>query len=275
MKSFLIKLTVFVLIGAAAFHLKSYLLLRNDKYQRKVSAREVYHVIGKSQQKNPSRKVLIGDSVARQFFNSESENDTLNSLASNQAISLAGQYILLDNYLKAGNVIDTCYAVFIPSSFQNNLQQLFTYNYFVKPFYKDQYKPLLTETVKNQVEKIPYHGVAQYFGVLTNNWAPEFVSDDQQDYAFFSPVSVEYIHKMSALAKAKHFKLIFVPAVCNENQRKNIESFDKTELAKNHIEQEFAGYFDHIQYVDSKEFVDDMHLHAPEKFIHLYQNQIR
>ncbi len=275
MKRFLTRLAIFVLIGVTAFHLKSYWLLRGDRYQRKVAAREVYHVIGKSKQHNPSRKILIGDSVARQFFNSDTENDTLNSLATNQAISLAGQYILLDNYLKAGNVIDTCYAVFIPSSFQNNLQQLYSYNYFIKPFYTDQYKPLLTSTVVRQVEKIPYHGLAQYFGILTNNWSPEFESKEVQHYAFFSPISVEYIHKMSALAKEKNFKLIFVPAVCNENQRKDIESFDRWELAKNGIAQEFAHYFDQIQFLDSKYFVDDMHLANPEDFKYLYKNLVR
>jgi hypothetical protein len=263
------------LIGVAAFHVKSYLLLRNDKYQRKVSAHEVYHVIGKSRQKNKAKKILLGDSVARQFFNSETESDTLNSLASNQAISLAGQYILLDNYLKAGNKIDTCYAVFIPSSFQNNLDQLFTYNYFIKPFYKDKNKSLLTPTVETQVRKIPYHGMAQYFAILTNNWAPEFESKDEKNYGLFSPISVEYIHKMSALAKANHIKLIFVPALCNENQRKNIESFDQTELVKNNIQNEFKGYFDHIQYIDSQYFVDDMHLANPEQFKHRYKNLIR
>lgn len=275
MKSFLIRLVIFVLIGAVAFHIKSYLLLRNDKYQRKVAAREVYHVISKSKQHNPSRKILIGDSVARQFYNSDQENDTLNSLATNQAISLAGQYLLLDNYLKAGNVIDTCYAVFIPSSFQNNLQQLYSYNYFVKPFYTNEYKPLLTKTVQTQVEKIPYYGIAQYFGILTNNWSPEFISTDKQGYAFFSPITVEYIKKMSALSQARNFKLIFVPALCNENQRKDIESFDRGELSQNGIDHILADYFDHIQYLDSKYFVDDMHLDKPEDFKHLYKNLIR
>jgi hypothetical protein len=275
MKQFLIRVILFVLIGVAAFHVKSYLLLRNDKYQRKVSAKEVYHVIGKSRQKNPSKKILLGDSVARQFFNSDEESDTLNSLASNQAISLAGQYILLDNYLKAGNKIDTCYAVFIPSSFQNDLNQLFTYNYFIKPFYKPEYKPLLTPTVNRQVQKIPYQGIAQYFCILTNNWAPEFETKDKADYVFFSPISVEYIHKMSALAKQNHFRLIFVPALCNENQRKLIATFDKKELAKNNIESEFADYFDNIQYFDSKYFVDDMHFANPEQFKDRYKNLIR
>lgn len=275
MKQFGIKILVFLLIGVAAFHVKSYLLLRKDKFHRKVSAREVYHVLGKSKQKNPSKKILLGDSVARQFFNSEEENDTLNSLASNQAISLAGQYVILDNYLKAGNKIDTCYAVFIPSSFQNNLDQLYTYNYFIKPFYTAENSSKWTHTVEAQVNKIPYHAIAQYFCIKTNNWTPDFESKDERNYGFFSPVSVEYIHKMSALAKANHFKLIFVPALANENERKNIESFDKSELARNNIEQEFSGYFENIVYIDSKYFVDAMHLANPEQFKDRYKNLIR
>ena len=275
MKQFILRAVLFVLIGLFAFHLKSYLLLRNNKYQHKVSAKEVYFAIDKSKQKSPAKKVIIGDSTARQFYNSEEKNDTINSLASNQAISLAGQYILLHNYIAAGNKVDTVYAFFTPSSFQNNLDQLYTYNYFIKPFYTSEYKPLLTSDVKEKLNEIPYANIASYFCIRTNNWAPEIEAPKKHDYTLLSPISVDYLHKISDLTKENHIKLILVPAIANRNQKKNIDSFDKNEIVKNHLEMEFEGYFENITYVDSKYFVDDMHLINPEKFKSHYNNIVK
>lgn len=275
MKQFIFRAILFVLIGVVAFHVKSYLLLRNNKYQRKVSAKEVYFAIDKSKKKSPAKKVIIGDSTARQFYSSEEHNDTINSLASNQAISIAGQYILLHNYLAAGNKVDTVYAFFTPSSFQNNLDQLYTYNYFIKPFYNAEYKPLLTEGVKKQLNQIPYANIASYFCIRTNNWAPEFESSEKHNYTLLSPVSIAYLHKISDLVNENHIKLILVPALANRNQQKNIESFNKNEIVQSHLEKEFEGYFENISYVDSKYFVDDMHLKNPENFKSHYNNIVK
>jgi hypothetical protein len=275
MKNFVLKTLLFALVAAGIFQLKSQLMMRKDKYQKKVLGAEVYFSIEKSKKKNKARKVLLGDSVGKQLFDSSQENDTVNSLTSNQAIGMAGQYILLDNYLKAGNEIDTAYVFFTPFSFVNNLDQIFTYNYFVKPFYREQYMSLIEPVAKAQIEKIPFVGLAHYPAVLTSNWSPEFESQDKNDFNLISPVSAAYLHKMSALAKQHHFKLVLVAAPVSLKKRRDVEILNRQEIETNHLQEEFKGFFESIVWLDESNFKDGTHLKHPEKFKYRYKNLIR
>lgn len=274
MKHFVVKTFIFVLIAVGIFHIKSFYLLRDNKYTKKVFGQEVYYSIDKSKKKNKARKVLLGDSVGKQMYDNLEENDTINSLACNQAISVAGQYILLHNYLEAGNTIDTAYIFFTPFSFVNNLDQIFTYNYFVKPFYRDEYKSLFTPLVKQQVAKIPYTDIAWYPAILTNNWSPEFQTKDPK-INFLSPISIEYLHKMSDLAKAHHFKIVMVSAPVSYKKKPEVELLNRSEIAANGLQEVFKGFFESIIYLDESNFVDGTHLEFPEKFKGRYKNLVR
>lgn len=263
-----------MLIAVGIFHIKSFYLLKGDRYTKKVFGSEVYHSIDKSKKKKKARKVLLGDSVGKQMYDNMQENDTINSLACNQAISVAGQYFLLHNYIEAGNKIDTAYIFFTPFSFVNNLDQIFTYNYFVKPFYRDEYAPLFTPLVKQQVQKIPYSGIAWYPAILTNNWTPDFKTTDPK-INFISPISAQYLHKMSDLAKANHFKIVMVSAPVSYKKKPEVDLLNRNEIAANGLQDEFKGFFESIIYLDESNFVDGTHLEFPEKFKDRYKNLVR
>ncbi len=275
MKQFVLKTLLFVLVALAIFQIKSLLMMRNERYVKKVLGAEVYFSIEKSKKRSKARKVLLGDSVGKQLFDGAQENDTVNSLTSNQAISMAGQYVLLDNYLKAGNTIDTAYVFFTPFSFVNNLDQIFTYNYFVKPFYRTEYMQLMTPEVKKQVSKIPFTDIAHWPAVLTSNWSPEFQTKDKPTFNLLSPISAQYLHKMSALAKQHHFRLVLVAAPVSLKKKKEVELLNRQEIIDNNLQQEFKGFFESIVWLDESNFKDGTHLKQPEKFKNRYKNIIR
>lgn len=275
MKKFALKTFLFAMVAAGIFQLKSSLMMRHDRYTKKVLGAEVYFAIEKSKNKSKARKVLLGDSVGKQMFDSSEENDTVNSLTSNQAIGMVGQFVLLDNYLKAGNSIDTAYVFFTPFSFVNNLDQIFTYNYFVKPFYRDEYMGLMTPLVKSQVDKIPYTAIAHWPVILTSNWSPEINTPRKSRFNFLSPISAEYLHKMSALATAHHFKLILIPAPVSLKKRREVQDLRKQEIVDHDLQEEFKGFFENIVWLDESNFKDGTHLKTPEKFKCRYKNLIR
>jgi len=188
---------------------------------------------------------------------------------------MAGQYVLLHNYIAAGNEIDTAYIFFTPFSFVNNLDQIFTYNYFVKPFYRDEYQPLMEPVVRQQLDKIPYVAYAQYPFILTSNWSPEFKSKDKDEFNLISPVSAVYLHKISSLARMHHFKLVLVSAPVSNQKKKEVEVLHREEIARNNLQDEFTGFFESIVYLDESNFKDGTHLKQPEKFKYLYKNLIR
>ncbi|MES2567352.1 MAG: hypothetical protein V4565_10820 [Bacteroidota bacterium] len=210
------------------------------------------------------KKLLLGDSVGNQLFPNTTANDTVNSLCCNQAIGIIGHFFLLNNYLEAGNDVDTVFMLFTPSSFLNNLNQIYTYHYFLKPFYKNEYKPLFTATVNEQIKKIPYSAFCQVPTILTSNWAPNFKSKDKIDYTFISPVSAEYLKKIKLLSIRHNFKLIILSPPVSFRKKMKFDKINKNEIAKNNFDDEFKDYFKTIIYLNDSLFMDGTHLKKEE-----------
>lgn len=273
MKKFIFHSIVFILLCVALFHIKPFYLLYHNHYQQVVAGQEIYYAIAKSKVKSKSKKVLFGDSVARQLFDSKDSDSTINSLASNQAIGMVGQFFLLQNYLNAGNNIDTVYFLFRPFTFQNNLNQVYTYHYFLKPFYNKEYNQYFTTTVLKQIEKIPYYQFCRYPSILTSNWAPNFSPKDTDNHSFLSPVSLEYLRKIKELSWKYNFTIIIIPTPMNNIYQKQIQGFDTTGIASTGLQSEFKNYFTDIIYLDNSQFVDSSHLIKPEVYTQYYKTK--
>jgi hypothetical protein len=266
MKRFLISSSIFILAGIALFHVRPFFLLYDDRYKSAVAGKEIYYAIKKSKKKNKSKKLLLGDSVGNQLFDNRTHNDTINSLACNQSISMVGQFILLNNYLNAGNRIDTVYFVLQPFSFQNNLDQVYTFHYFLKPFFTKEYMPCFSKTVTEQIARIPHRKYCRYPSILTSNWAPDFTPDSIKNYTFLSPVSKEYLGRINELALKNNFKLIILPTPISKSRKKEIDKFNKKEISDNILESEFRNYFERILYLEDSNFSDGNHLKVPQKY---------
>ncbi len=153
MKDFILRSLKFglyflVLTFSVTFFIK-YLQL----YEYYLEGNGIYKCIDKSKQKHESKKLLLGDSVGDQLFPIHSTYKSINSVACNKAIGVVGQYILLKNYLDTGNQVDTVFLVYNPESFLNNLDEVYTFHYLLKPFYTPDNKLLFTENVKTQIKK--------------------------------------------------------------------------------------------------------------------------
>ncbi len=274
MKKFLIKIIIFIIpvvFVAYSYHLY---LLYSCKYKNRVAGSETYLSIKKSKQKGKAKKILIGDSVGYQLFSNITNNDTINSLACNQAIGMVGHFILLNNYLKAGNQIDTVYLIFTPYSFLNNLDQVYTYHYFLKPFYVKEYMPLFTETIFKQIHKIPFYFVCRDPVILTSDWAPDFTSKDEINFTFLSPVSMEYLAKIKELSTQYKFKIIILPTPTRMSNKKFIEKINKDEIAKTGLGSEFKSYFEKLIYINDTNFIDNVHLKDKNFYVEYFRSKL-
>ncbi len=271
MKKFIINSIYFLLILLLVVHIRPLYLLYKDKYQETVTGNEIYYSIFKSKQKKKVKKILLGDSVGNQLFSNKHNTDTVNSMACNQSIGMVGQFLLLNNYINAGNEIDTVYMLFSPFTFRNNLDQVYTYHYFLKPFYNDEYKPLFTETVNTQIQKIPYHAFCRNPLILTTNWAPDFTAKDKHDFTFLSPISIEYLGKIKELSIKHGFKVILVPPPLSLNKKTDIEKLDKAEINKTNMVPEFETYFSGFSYIADNNFSDGTHLWKPDDYTASYR----
>ncbi len=272
MKKFILNALFFAALIPVALHVKPLYLLYNNKYQKMVAGHEIYYSITKSKQKNRAKKLVLGDSVGKQLF-SNTTTTTINSLACNQSIGVVGQYLLLNNYLAAGNSIDTLYLFFNPLSFRNNLDQEYTYHYFLKPFYNKEYSSLFTPTVTHQINKINYHSICTTPYILTSNWAPDFTSINRDTTALLSPISVQYLTKIKTLATQHKFKFIIVPTPVSVATKAIVDKLSIAEIAQNNFTAEFTNYFTRMPCLADSCFSDGTHLKHPSKYIQEYHQK--
>lgn len=252
------------------YTIRTVYLLNNDLYKENIYGNEIYKAIEKSKKKTKYKKLILGDSTANQFYNCKEEDpDSAYSLTCNQAIGMVGQYILLYNYLKAGNRPDTVFLVYTPFSFWDNLDQVYTYHYFLKPFYYNEYKLLMSPTVINQIHKIPKYWICHFPLIQTTGWAPN-IKQEKRSYSFLSPISKEYLSKIDSLSTKYRFTFNIVPTFVAEHWRDSISHFNKKEYANTNYKQMLSEYMNNINYLADSCFVDEVHLKMP----HLYKKKM-
>lgn len=262
MKSFIKKVAIFTFGLLVLFPLKSIYLLRHDKYKKLVNAKIVYQSIEKSKQRNRKAKILIiGDSVGQQLFSNYIYNDTICSLASNQAISLAGQYFLLNNFLSDNTEVKKVVLIYTPFDFKNDLIQKYAFGYFLKPFYTEEYKKLFSPALTEEIKRIPFYYTCQFPPILTSNWSPDM--DDSASSNFMSQISEEYLSKIVELCKKDSVKFTVLPTPTRISRKPIVDDYIKNVAYANY---NFKDYFSRIIYIPDSCFLDDTHLKDAQSF---------
>ena len=136
----------------------------------------------------------------------------------------------------------------------------------MKPFNTSEYHGEFSETVIKQIESIPYYFLAQEPYVLTSNWAPEFHQEENTDYSFLSPISVEYLGKMKKLVEEYEVPLYIISPPVKLSLKDRIESFDRAEFEGSDLESKLDCYLNNISYESDNKFIDNSHLHKPKDY---------
>lgn len=224
MKLFLGHILKFFAIALAILLLCESMYFYSGHYQEKVNGWEVYAAIRKSKQNSNVKRLLLGDSVAMQIYPCDKEYNDMVSLACNQAITMAGYYFLLDNYIESNNnTLPENVILFInPLTLGSNMDQ-FAYHYFLKPFNKSEYQEKFTNYLINRISLIKYYKTATMPFFRTSNYSPEYTLPSDS-YALVSPISRDYINKIQYLCKKNgiSLQLLFTPS--KESNRIKIES---------------------------------------------------
>lgn len=219
MKSFISKICYFVILAVLILLLCEGIYYYTGWYERKVNGWEVYAALRQSKTKQKKKKLVIGDSVAMQFFPCDNEYDTVVSLACNQAISMAGYYFLLTNYLRTNkdNLPKEVILLITPMTLSNNLDG-FAFHYFLKPFYSEEYMAQYTHYLLNRCHQIPFYWLANWPFVRSSSYTFEY-SLSTDEYVLASPIAQEYLLKINQLLMTLDIQFSIVPLpVCEENR---------------------------------------------------------
>lgn len=256
-----LKIIVYTLIYAMVIESFGIFQRSTKIFEKYIPGSEIYRAINKSKKTSSDDKLLIGDSVAEQLFSNKSQNHNPNSLTTNQAISIAGNYFLLNNYLNNGNKIKELFLLYTPFSFTNNLNQIYSFHYFAKPFGQGEYDSLYTPLLKTKFKEIPFSYIVKSSYIYTSRWAPKYESKADSSYKFMSPMSKEYLIKIKELAKTYNFKFTIISTPVRLSRKHEVLSLNILEETKeSEIEKEIKDYFNSIYYINDKNFLDENHL---------------
>ena len=286
MRTFLRKLAVFLFL--AFFLIVGFLMLSSTKMWRmpiakltksseyaegNVGAREIIPYIEKVQKKDACTKLIIGDSVCNQVLNRFQEgNEEFCICGTNRAITLAGQYILAEEFVKNHEDVTDIYLVIILDSLTTEFDRQFGYQYVVMPFTE-------TDTIKNLMPSTRSQ-LRRIYGPLFC-WKPvvEVIETSPLNRKLFlnfltykekvfpvgsetvvSEVSYQYLEKLYRLCGENNIQLHLIPGphADTEAQRLQKDRIER-ELKENGAIKYFGGYFDEIEYYPVELFRDGVH----------------
>jgi len=231
MERFLIRAILFVALLAGLLGLLEFSLARaNRKSHGQFRVGEdVYRVLEAADLPHPKVTTLyLGDSVARQLFPMHSEpSPKLLYLPANQAISLAGQYCLLQKVIDHSPHLGHVYLFYTPRSWANDLDQIFTHDYFCGCFHTApmvweiwqlKHDPQLTESHFARLILPNTMAENSYLNRSQSNYGVPIVKVDPADRHPFSNTSNHFLEKMKSLCAERDITLTVLPCPCMGRQ---------------------------------------------------------
>lgn len=228
MKRFLLRATIFsglLLCLTIALELVLARVNRNTHGQFRVGE-DVYRVLEAADAPHPQVTTLyLGDSVARQIFTLHTEpSPKLLYLPANQAISLAGQYCLLQKVLPHAPLLRHVYLFYTPRSWANNLDQIFTHDYFCGYFHNPalvweiwnlQHDRQLTEAHVGRMLLPNIMAENSYLNRSQSNYGVPIVpvTSGPEKHPLSKP-SKYFVEKMKDLCRQHQLTLTILPCPC-------------------------------------------------------------
>jgi hypothetical protein len=255
---FALKLVAFLLILAVGINVVA-LFVPETNYQ------DIFRAIRRAEQPTGAHTLILGDSVARQMFTADNELPGFRNLATNQAVSMVGQYILAARTLENGKQVRTIALVMIPRSLRNDLDQHLTFNYFVRPFYRRDFKQYLSPTVYERLGRKPYWIVN--LPVIRKTWLASEIDysngHPERTDNYLSPTSAEYLRKLRDLAASKSARVRVIPVVISRAENTDFDAM-RSQVHEAGLDDVFEGYFEHLEIADESLFTDGIHLNRDD-----------
>jgi hypothetical protein len=266
---------LFLTLGCGVLNLLGWLVVHTP-LRIMLVGQEVWTQLARADGAAKANTLILGDSVAGQLYDANNEIATgYWHLATNQAISLAGQELLLRRALVHNPQIERVVLVLIPSAFGNDLDQPFTFNYFVKPFCDPFTWHQLSPVVRVRLARkwqlwaglLPLVKGTQLFSEVDYSLDPSNSAlHEEQDSArpasprqpFLSAVSADALERMASLCRANGIRFELrsgplSPAWADfESLRRSISAAKLSDL--------FSGYFESIRVLPAELFSDTVHL---------------
>jgi hypothetical protein len=186
---------------------------------------DVYQVLEAAGAPHPQVTALyLGDSVARQLFPMGEETSPKELyLPSNQAISVAGQYCILQLVAARAPHLRRVYLFYTPRSWANNLDQIFTHDYFCGYFHTPslvweiwtlKHDRQLTEAHVGRLLLPNIMAENSYLNRSQSNYGVPLTSSAANTYDYVSRTSWYFVGKMRDFCRQRQIAFTILPCPC-------------------------------------------------------------
>ena len=275
MRRFAIKLLMFVFVFLLITIPVDIAKTNSKRYTATINGSEIYCAINKSYTNKKVKKLLLGDSVGHQLYPCENEYDSIVSLACNQAITMAGHYFLLKNYIEtnADNLPDEVVMLIIPFTLCNDVD-LYAYHYFLKPFSPNKWGEQYTDHLRQRIHSIPFYWSANLPFIQTSNYTPTWATPSSVTTKSVSRLSYEYLLKIDSITKHHDISFRLVSPPLREDKQNTIDSIWSNLRPEYAVQLDalLQPYIESEVFVSSDNFIDFAHFlsdKTPVDYLHV------
>ena len=238
---------------------------------------EVIPRLERVREKNNSRCLIVGDSVANQIFDDMHDDvGTYTIATTNQALSLAGQYILIEEFIKNHPNATDVYVGMIPSSFESEINEVYSYQYLVIPFTESDVMGLLDNDTLGRFDKIfgrffmqkSIVRIIERSGLnrkLYLNWLCDCkekgqIKEVQGRYSILSETSIIYINKINSLCNDNGVRLHFLTEpIADTAKNHDIVLSLERDIEDSGLSEVLGDYTKYVSFYPENQFRDGIH----------------
>lgn len=206
----------------------------NEYIYENFGSNEIIPYIRRVQEKNEYTKLILGDSVCNQVFERYyGKNDVYCICGTNQAVSIAGQYLLAKEFVENHENVTDIYLVIIMDSLTTTYNAQFGYQYAVMPFVETGTIGNLDQDTRKEISNMygsifcqksvvkMIHESPLCMKLYLNLLAKKNEAFPRKAQGLISDLSYRYLGKIQELCEERgiQFHLIPGPHADSEDQR--------------------------------------------------------
>ena len=233
-----------------------------------VGSDEIKPYINKVRSEDGTTRLIVGDSVCRQLFvGLQQYNKDIAIVGSNAAITMAGQYILVSEYIANHENATDVYLILLPDTLCRTFDTKWGYQYTVMPFVETDTLQLLDEKTIASMESvygkffmkepvvtaIDKSGVNRklYLNILKD------ISDGYEQESKFE-IAELYINKMYEICQKNGVKLHLYACPMPETRQEEMKTF-REQYKETTLYDIFPDFLENLTYFPPEEAADGVH----------------
>lgn len=229
---------------------------------------EIIPYIEKVQLQDNTTTLIIGDSVCHQMFQGlQQYNENICMAGSNAAISMTGQYILAEEYIKNHPDATDIYLFVLPASLCSTFDTQWGYQYTVMPFVETDTLKLLDQETINIMESVygSFFMKPQVVRIIDKSAVNRklylnMIADYRTGYTQKTTYEIadQYIRKIYELCKENDVEFHLYPCPVSDSKYQYTEEL-KNDYDNTWLQTCFPEYFDKILVFPDEQTRDGIH----------------